>query len=162
AKRAVTEEMIQSSLLGLADRAAKLEAIAGRPVQKGDYVVGTLSCQFLKGKGRNLVNEPLLLEAGSANNHPDFNAAILGLEAGASKSFETTYADDWSAESLRGCTVAYTIEVKEIKNKVVPPLNDDLAREMGHFQNLDELRTKVTDELRRRAGDAEKDEAKDR
>src|SRR5207245_5010035 len=80
AKRAVTEEMIQSSLLGLADRAAKLEAIAGRPVQKGDYVVGTLSCQFLKGKGRNLVNEPLLLEAGSANNHPDFNAALRGLE----------------------------------------------------------------------------------
>src|SRR6266571_7960347 len=161
-RREVTEEMIEASLRGLAERAAKLEAVSGRPVQKGDYVVGTLSCRYLKGRGKNLVNEPLLLEAGSENNHPDFNAAVLGLEAGRSASFETTYPEDWSAEALRGCTVAYTIEVKEIKTKVLPPVNDDLAKEVGNFQSLDELREKVTGELRRRAKEAETSDAKDR
>jgi len=143
-RREVTEEMIEASLRGLAERAAKLEAVSGRPVQKGDYVVGTLSCRYLKGRGKNLVNEPLLLEAGR------------------SASFETTYPEDWSAEALRGCTVAYTIEVKEIKTKVLPPVNDDLAKEVGNFQSLDELREKVTGELRRRAKEAETSDAKDR
>jgi len=160
-RREVTEEMIEDSLRGLAERAAKLEAVSGRPVQKGDYVVGTLSCRYLKGRGKNLANEPLFLEAGSENNHPDFNAAVLGLEAGRSASFETTYPEDWSAEALRGCTVAYTIEVKEIKTKVLPPVNDDLAKEIGNFQSLDELREKVTGELRRRAKEAETSDAKD-
>ncbi len=162
ARREVTDEMIEASLLGLAERAAKLETLTGRPVQKGDYVVGTLSCRFIKGRGKNLLNEPLLLEAGSEKNHPDFNAAVLGAEAGQSRSFETDYPDDWSAEALRGCTVAYTIEIKEIKKKVVPPLDDELAREIGTFQSLQELREKVSGELHRRAKEAEAGEAKDK
>jgi trigger factor len=162
ARRQVTEEMIAGALQGLAERAAKLQAISGRPVQKGDFVVGTLSCRFLKGRGKNLVDEPLFLEAGSEKNHPDFNAAVLGLEAGQTRSFETAYSDDWNAEALRGCTVAYTLALKEIKEKIVPPLDDSLAREFGDFQNLDELKSKVTEQLKNRAREAEQAEAKER
>lgn len=161
-RREVTGEMVEESLKGLADRAAKLEAVSGRPVQKGDFVVGTLSCRFLKGKGKDLVNEPLFLEAGAESNHPDFNAAILGLPPGESKSFEVAYPDDYRAEALRGCTVAYTLALTEIKKKVVPPIDDDLAKEIGNFQNLEELRGKVRSEIERRARGSEEAEAKDR
>jgi trigger factor len=162
ARRAVSEEMVEASLGDLADRAAKLELVTGRPVQKGDFVVGTLSCTFVKGRGKNLADEPLFLEAGAENNHPDFNAAVLGIEAGQSRSFETAYPDDWNAEALRGCTVAYRLVVKEIKRKVVPPIGDDLAKELGSFRDLAELKDKVRDEIGRRARDAEAAEAKDR
>jgi len=162
APRKVSDEMVESSVKGLAERAAKLEAVSGRPVQKGDYAIGTLSCRFLKGKGKELKNEQLFLEAGAENNHPDFNAAILGLSAGESRSFETTYPDDYNAEALRGCTVAYTVNVKEIKMKVVPPIDDELAKEIGNFQSLDELRAKVREELERRAAEAEQSEAKNK
>ncbi len=161
-KREVTEEMIEASIRDLAERAAKLEAVAGRPVQKGDFVVGTLSCRFLKGKGKNLSDEPLFLEAGAETNHPDFNAAILGMQTGESRSFETAYPDDDRAESLRGCTVAYTLFAKEIKRKVVPPIDDELAKELGNFQNLEELRSKVRREIEQHARAAEQAEAKDR
>jgi trigger factor len=160
-RRDVTEEMVEESLRGLADRAAKLEAVEGRPVQKGDFVVGTLSCRFLKGKGKNLVDEALFLEAGAENNHPEFNAALLGLQAGDSKSFEVVYPEDYRAESLRGCTVAYSLTIKEIKKKVVPPIDDDLARELGNFQSLAELREKARGEVERLARAAEEAEAKD-
>ncbi len=162
ARREVTEEMVEESVRGLADRAAKLEAVEGRPVQKGDFVVGTLSCRFLKGKGKNLADEPLFLEAGAENNHPEFNAALLGLQAGDSKSFEVAYPEDYRAESLRGCTVAYSLTVKEIKKKVVPPIDDELAKELGNFQSLAELREKVRSEVERRARAAEEAEAKDK
>ena len=160
-RRTVTDEMVETSLAELADRAAKLEAVEGRPVQKGDFIVGTMSCRFLKGQGKDLDNESLLLEAGAENNHPDFNAAILGLSAGESRSFETTYPDDYASEALRGRTVAYTVLLREIKKKVLPPINDDLAREIGQFADLAELRAKIRHELERRATETERLEAKD-
>ena len=161
-RREVTEEMVETYLGGMADRAAKLEAVAGRPVQKGDYVVGLLSCQFRKGKGKNLKNENLFLEAGSEENHPDFNAAILGMQAGEHKSFEVEYPDDYNAVSLRGAVVAYALDLNEIKRKVVPPLDDDLAKEFGTFASLEELRAKVREEVGRRAEEAERAEARQR
>jgi trigger factor len=161
-RRQVTDEMIEASLGDLAERAAKLETVEGRPVQKGDHVVGTLSCRFLKGEGRDLKEEPLLLEAGSPDNHPDFNAAILGAEAGSTKTFEVAYPEDYRAEGLRGRTVAYTLAIREIKKKVVPPVDDELAKELGDFQDLGGLREKVRSELERRARLAERIEAQDR
>jgi len=161
-RREVTEEMVETYLGGMADRAAKLEAVTGRPVQKGDYVVGLLSCQFRKGKGKNLKNENLFLEAGSEENHPDFNAAILGMQAGEHKSFEVEYPDDYNAVSLRSAVVAYALDLNEIKRKVVPPLDDDLAKEFGTFSSLEELRAKVREEVGRRAEEAERAEARQR
>ena len=162
APRQVTGEMVAASLAELADRAAKLEEITGRPVQKGDFVVGTLSCRFLKGKGKNLADEPLFLEAGAENNHPDFNAAILGAQAGDARSFETTYPDEERAGALRGCSVSYTIKIKELKKKVLPNIDDNLAKELGDFQGLAELEAKVKSELERRSKASEEAEAKDK
>jgi len=161
-KRTLTDAMVDEYLQGMAERAAKLEAITGRPVQKGDYIVGLLSCEFRRGKGKNLKNENLFLEAGSEENHPDFNAAILGMEAGQTKSFEVEYPDDYNAVSLRGSRVAYALDLKEIKKKVVPPLDDDLAKELGTFSSLEELRAKVREELGRRLELGERAEARQR
>jgi len=158
----VTDELLENSLHGMAERAAKLEEVAGRPVQKGDHIVGSLSCRFLRGRGKNLKDEKLFLEAGSEENHPDFNAAILGMEPGESRTFEVEYPDDYNAVSLRGCSVEYQVTLKEIKKKVVPPLDDDLAREFGNFASLSELRTKVREELEHRAAEAERSEARHR
>jgi trigger factor len=158
----VTDELLESSLRGMAERAAKLEELPGRPVQKGDYIVGTLSCRFLRGRGKNLKDEKLFLEAGSEENHPDFNAAILGMEPGESRTFEVEYPDDYNAVSLRGCALEYQVALKEIKKKVVPPLDDELAREFGNFASLAELRSKVREELERRAAEAERSEARHR
>jgi len=161
-RRQVTDEMIEASVRELADRAAKLEMVTDRPAQKGDFIVGTLSCRFIKGKGKNLADEPLFLEAGAESNHPDFNAAILGTQAGDTRSFETAYPDEERAGSLRGATVAYTLLIKEIKKKVVPNIDDELAKELGNFQSLAELRERVKGELDRRARAAEDVEAKDK
>jgi trigger factor len=162
-KHAVTDEMVEASLKGMAERAARLEALdPPRPVQKGDYVVGTLSCRFLRGRGKNLKDEPLLLEAGSEENHPDFNAAILGMTTGETRTFEVDYPDDYNAVSLRGAGVEYTLALSEVKKKIVPPVDDELAKEMGSFASLDELRGRVRQEIERRAAAAERDEARQR
>jgi len=161
-RQRVTDERIDASVRDLADRAAKLEQVTDRPVQKGDFIVGTLSCRFVKGKGKNLQDEPLFLEAGAENNHPDFNAAILGAQAGDSRTFETAYPDEERAGALRGCTVAYTLFIREIKKKVVPNIDDELAKELGNFQSLAEVRERVRGELEKRAKASEDAEARDK
>jgi len=161
-RRQVIDEMVEVSVRELADRAAKLELVTDRPAQKGDYIAGTLSCRFLKGKGKNLVSEPLFLEAGAESNHPDFNAAILGANPGDTREFETVYPDEERAGALRGTTVAYTLTIKEIKKKVVPNIDDELAKELGNFQSLAELRDRVREGLQRRAKGAEDAEARDK
>ena len=161
-RRQVSGEMVEASLADLAERAAKLEEVTGRPVQKGDFVVGTLSCRFLKGKGKNLADEPLFLEAGAENNHPDFNAAILGAQAGDERAFETTYPDEERAGALRGCSVSYSLKIKEIKKKVLPNIDDNLAKELGDFQSLAELEERVRGEMEKRAKASEEAEAKDK
>jgi trigger factor len=52
--------------------------------------------------------------------------------------------------------------LKEIKEKVVPPLNDDLAKELGSFQSMEELRGKVREEMERHAQEAERSEARNK
>jgi trigger factor len=116
----------------------------------------------MRGRGKNLKDEKLLLEAGSEENHPDFNAAVLGMEPGENRTFEVEYPDDYNAVSLRGCAVEYQVSLQEIKRKVVPPQDDDLAKEFGNFTSLAELRAKVRDELERRAAEAERSEARHR
>jgi trigger factor len=58
--------------------------------------------------------------------------------------------------------VAYTLELQEIKKKIVPPLDDDLAKELGTFSSLQELREKVREELGRRLESSERAEARQR
>jgi len=58
--------------------------------------------------------------------------------------------------------VAYVLVLKEIKKKIVPPLNDDLAKEVGNFQSLDELRAKVVEELARRSKESQEAETRDK
>jgi len=161
-RRPVTDDMVEASVRDLAERAAKLELVTGRPVQKDDFVVGTLTCRFIKGKGKPLLDEPMLLEAGAEDNHPDFNAAILGAQAGETKTFETTYPDEVRAGTLRGCTGSYTLAIKEIKKKVLPNIDDNLAKELGDFQDLAGLRERVRSEIEKRARAAEAAEGKDK
>src|SRR5207245_3028464 len=118
------------------------------------------TCRSIKRKGKALVDEPMLLEAGAKDSHPDFNAAILGAQAGETKTFETTYPDEERAGALRGCTVAYTLVIKEIKKKVLPNIDDNLAKELGEFQDLSGLRERVRSEIEKRARAAEEAEGK--
>jgi trigger factor len=84
------------------------------------------------------------------------------MQAGETRSFEVDYPADYNAVSLRGALVDYTLVLKEIKRKVVPPIDDDLAKEFGTFSSLEELRTRVREEVARRAAETERAEARQR
>jgi trigger factor len=70
---------------------------------------------------------------------------------GTSKSFTLSYPDDYAIPELAGAKADYTVSLKEIKKRVVPALDDELAKDLGEFESLEALRKRVRDDLEHEA-----------
>src|SRR5439155_20633327 len=80
-----------------------------------------------------------------------FDEALLGLEPGATKTFTIHYAADYGVAELAGADVTYTVTVHDIKKRVVPALDDELAKDLGDFETLEALRARVREDLEHEA-----------
>jgi trigger factor len=139
------DEEIDAEIEQLRDRTAKLETVE-RAAADGDFVVmdylGTLDGEpFAGGEGRDQ-----MIELGSGRLVPGFEEQLSGAQAGDERTVTITFPDDYGAEDLKGREAQFAVTVKEIKEKQLPPLDDDLAVEAG-FDTLDELRSDIRDRL---------------
>lgn len=152
---AVAEEEVQRVLDNLRERQAVLEPVA-RPAALEDVAVLDISA-FI-GEGLNpsdfLMTDKdvsLQLEATGDWPMPGFPAQVVGMSAGESKKFDLTFAEDYANESLRGQVSHFEVACKEVKSRTLPEWSDDLAKELGEFQTLDELRQRVREDLQKQA-----------
>ncbi len=103
----------------------------------------------------------VLVEIGGPNTLPAFNEALRGSKPGQELKFEVSYPQDFNEKRLAGKTIAYQIEVKAIKQKVLPELNDEFAKELGDFETIDAfkstLREQAGAEKRRQLENSAKD-----
>ena len=77
---------------------------------------------------------------------PGFAARIVGAKAGESLDFDITYPEDWPQEDLAGVTRTFHVEIEEIKRQDLPPV-EDLPALVGDYEDLDELREGVREQL---------------
>ncbi len=75
---------------------------------------------------------------------------MAGISGTRNREFEISYADDYVRRSLAGKTVRYRVEVQNVKRKVLPAIDDELAKAAGDFNTLEELRVKVRNDLETR------------
>src|SRR6185295_1950866 len=78
---------------------------------------------------------------------PGFDEHLLGLESGATKTFTVHYPSDYPIGELAGTDVSYTVTVKGIKRRMLPELDDEFAKDLGEFETLDALKTRVRGDL---------------
>jgi trigger factor len=150
---------VEQALEQLRQRAARYEPVEGRAVEAGDTVVLNLDRRVLGVDGAKTDHhDNVSVELGAQANPPGLDEQLLGLEPGAKKTFELRYPDDYAVQDLAGKTVEYSVEATGIKRRIVPALDDELARDLGEFDTLDALRTRVREDLEREAG-AEADRA---
>jgi trigger factor len=146
----VEEQEVQAELERLRESLASLETVE-REAGEGDFVVmdyvGSVDgTPFEGGEGRGQV-----VELGSGRLIPGFEEQLAGASAGEERTVELTFPDDYPAEHLAGKDASFAVEVKEVKEKRLPELDDDFAVEAGGYDSLDELRT----EIESRIGQAE-------
>ena len=147
-----SDEEIEERVEEMRGQFATLAAVEDRPVQEGDFVI-------LDYKGEKMTGGPLeggeaedyMLEVGSGEMLEEFETNLVGATAGERKQFGVTFPMDYQEESLRGQSVLFQVHVKEIKERDLPPLDDDFAKEASEFETLDELRGAVREELERAA-----------
>ncbi len=169
---AVGDSAVEEALSNLRERAARYEPVEGRGVVTGDSVVMDL---VRTATPKVETEEPLVViageptpprrsaepqtdrhdgvtvEIGAAANPPGFDDHLVGLHEGDDKTFEVRYPDDYAIEELAGTTVSYAVSVKSIRKRVVPDLDDEMAKDLGDFESLEALRTRVRADLEHEA-----------
>jgi trigger factor len=87
------------------------------------------------------------VEIGGKDTVPAFSDALRGTKPGQELKFEVTYPGDFGQKRLAGKTVAYHVEVRAIRKKVQPELNDEFAKELGSYESLEDLKKKLREHL---------------
>lgn len=169
---AVDEAAVDEALGNLRDRGARYEPVEGRGIEHGDSVVMDLA---RTATPKEAAEEPLIViageptppkppappqtdrhegvtvEIGAAANPPGFDTELLGLNEGDTKTFDVQYPADYAIGELAGTTVKYDVTVKALRKRVVPELDDEFAKDLGDFANLEALRARVRADLEHEA-----------
>ncbi|HEX6776861.1 MAG TPA: trigger factor [Ktedonobacterales bacterium] len=153
----VTDEDVQKVLVDYQNQQA-IWAPVERAAEIGDKVtvnlkltVGEKTISDLKDNEFELTQERPGLFAG-------MDAQVVGLKEGDEKTFTTTIPEDYANTDLAGKEAEYEISVVAVKYKNLPEIDDELAKEAGKYQTLDELRQAVRDQLTQtRASQAKRD-----
>ncbi len=80
---------------------------------------------------------------GPPATRPDFDANLVGLNQGESKTFTIHFPEDYGAEEFRNADVEYAVTIKDIRRRVLPDLDDEFAKDLGEFESLAGLRDRV-------------------
>ncbi len=99
---------------------------------------------------------------GTGSVMPEIDAAVVGMKAGEKKEIELRFPDDHRMESLRGKSGTASLKVSEVKEKILPALDDDFAKSLGQFDTLEALRAEVRTQLEARREAEQRRELEDK
>ena len=144
----VTDEDVNLQVEKLRERHASMVTVEERAVENGDHVVidfkGFLDGEAFEGGSA----EGYSLEIGSNSFIPGFEEQIVGAEANEERDITVSFPDDYHAEHLAGKEVVFKVTVHEIKQKMLPALDDEFAKTAGEFDTLQELMDDLKNNLK--------------
>ncbi|MBI2820179.1 MAG: trigger factor [Acidobacteria bacterium] len=143
----ITDEEVQKRLEQLQEQSASYTNVDPRPIQDGDYVSISVHGDSPGKQGSGVELKEVLCEIGGADTVPEFTQNLRGAELGQEVSFDVSYPPEFRDGRLAGKTIAYRVKVLGIKRKHLPPLDDEFANELGEFDSLDNLRTRIRENL---------------
>lgn len=146
----VSDEEVNAQLKMLQKNLAKLQPIAeSRPARDGDHLMITFE-GFQGGKpcADTPRTENFTVRLGAGAVLKEFDAQLTGMEAGASKEFPLTFPADYQKKSLAGQTLDFHVTVNEIREEILPEIDDELAKRAGRYDTLDALKQEITANLR--------------
>ena len=147
---AAREEEINEVLRRIQEQNAFWEPVK-RPAQWGDLAIvdieGTVKGEtVVENEGRELS-----LKADSPQPLPGFNEKILGMTVNEQREFTLTYPEEFENDYLAGQPAHFTVHLHDLKEKVAPVIDDDLARTVGSYETLEDLKAELRRELQAKA-----------
>ncbi|MFA5523740.1 MAG: trigger factor [Tissierellales bacterium] len=154
----VTEEDVEAELKKTQERNARIIDAGDRPVKQGDILTIDYSGfvgdeQFEGGTAQNQT-----LEIGSGRFIPGFEEQLVGKNKDEEIEVKVTFPEEYHSEDLEGKDAIFKAVIHEIKEKEIPSLDDEFAKDISEFDTLDELKTDIMNKLRKQAEEKEKTE----
>jgi trigger factor len=155
----VTDDEVDKTLTQLREQQASYTNVEPpRPIQDGDFASISVRGVAPGNEKAGVDLKEVLCEVGGADTVAEFTQNLRGLELGQEARFDVVYRPDHKDGRLAGKTIAYEIKVLGIKQKQLPALDDEFAKEMGEFETLEALRSRVRENMdasRREQAEAE-------
>jgi len=147
-KEEVKDEEVEERLKALQNLHSNLKSISeARTIQAGDYVILNYEAS-LNGKpveGGKAID--FTVEVGSGQFIPAFEEKLIGLKPEEERDIEVTFPQDYGYQKWAGKTISFHVKIKEIKEKILPPLDDEFAKDLGDYSSLGELKAKLKGEI---------------
>ena len=141
----VNDDELREAIQKLQDARGKFVVIENRPVQEGDFIICDYSLEVNGKSPEKKVGEWIELRREGFLKY--FTEQLTGAQAGESRTVSVTFPKDYPQKEWADQPGKFLVQVKEIKEKKLPELNDEFAREVGEYQTLEELRTSIRKEL---------------
>jgi trigger factor len=160
----VTEEEFEQELAQLRESRAIVEPVEeDRALVDGDWAEISYKGQIQGDtEAAPVAGEDTLVEIGGKDTVDAFSSALRGAKPGQELKAEVIYPADFAEPKLAGKTVAYEVSVKSIKKRTMPELTDDFAKELGNYENVDDLKKSVREYISNRKRHNVEGETKDR
>jgi trigger factor len=147
----IPEDIVEREVERIRESFARLEPVE-RVASEGDVLLidfeGLIDDQAFEGGKAS----DYLLELGGGQLVEGFEEQLVGAAAGEAREVKVRFPDDFRSERLAGAEAVFSVEVKEVREKVLPDLDDDLAAEASEFETLDELRVDIREKVAEVAG----------
>lgn len=143
-------------------RSETAPVLEDRPAQMGDTAVIDFK-GYVDGKElENGAAEDHALELGSNTFIPGFEEGVVGMRPGANHRIKVSFPEGYHVAELAGKPVEFEVTLKELKKKVLPELNDEFAKQLGPYENLEALKKAIREDFETRENKRIKDDLKNR
>jgi trigger factor len=151
-RREEREEQVDERLEALRERNARLVPVAeSRGVKEGDHLVVDINAESDGQTIPALTVVDYHLEMGRNFYLPDFDAKLEGMKAEESRTITLDLPEDFPRKQIAGKTVTFTVTLKEAKERMLPELDDEFAKDLGQFDTLEALKEEIRQDLRHMA-----------
>ncbi len=143
---AVEDSEVDAQMERLRNEFAELRPVADRGVQKGDFIAADLRVALDGKPVEDLEATDYVFEVGGGHVFEEVEAQVIDMQVDEEKTFPVELPAAYP-EDLGGKTVDFTIKVKDVKERELPPLTDKWASEISEFATLLELRQEIRSKM---------------
>jgi trigger factor len=144
----VQDEEVEQTLAGVREQHATYTPVEGRALAEGDFAQVSLDGTPKDDpEGKPVHMDEILVEIAGKSTMPEFTENLRGVNPGEERTFNVQYPEDSSDRRLAGKTFSYTVKIQAIKQKHLPELTDEFAKELGEFTNLEDVKKRIRENM---------------
>jgi len=142
----VSKQEIGKALEFLKQSRASFKTIS-RPAKQNDQLEISFDAFLNDKKVKEGSSSYYPLRLGKSHLHPEFEKRLYGMKTGEEKGFSIKFSKNWPQEIFQDKTISFKVKVKSVAETILPDLNDNFAKSLGHFDNIASLKKSLEEGL---------------